>query len=109
MKADNYPIDKSLLYGEEIVYFKNNIRRELLLSNFKLQHVVQYIRDTLERLFIEHVERVCPSCGCGEMQKLEEQDTHLKMYQCTQCGAAFYDSGARYTQKNNLNIPTRKM
>lgn len=57
MNADDYPVEKSLLNEEEIVYFKNNIHRKIASGYFKFQYFVQYIRDTLEHIFIEHVEK----------------------------------------------------
>ncbi|MCQ9326292.1 hypothetical protein [Neisseria dentiae] len=107
MEPEKYPIEKSILSKEEIVYFKNNIRRKKLNKKFKFQYFAQYIRDTLEHLFIEHIERACPNCEWGEMQKLEEKGTHKDVYLCTQCGNAFYADNSQIISNSSLVIPIK--
>ena len=107
MDAKDYPVEKSLLNGEEIIYFRNNIRRKIASGYFRFTYFVQYLRDTLEHLFIEHIEKTCPSCEWVEMQILEEQDTHQVVYMCTQCGAAFYANNSRFTAEKSLMIPMK--
>ncbi|HEZ3688493.1 hypothetical protein COH34_12505 [Neisseria meningitidis] len=108
MNPDDYPVEKSILNREEIIYLKNNIYRKISSGNFKFQYFVQYIRDILEYLFIEHIERVCPYCEWGEMQKLEEQNTHETVYLCTQCGCAFYNDNSQFLLKTPLTIPMKR-
>lgn len=107
LNSQDYPIEKSVLNKEEIVYFKNNISRKVTSKIFKFQSFAQCIRDALEYLFIEHVERVCPICGWAEMQKLEEESTYKDVYLCTQCGNAFYNDDSKVVSNLSLNLPIK--
>ncbi|NHZ83301.1 hypothetical protein F2P44_29100 [Massilia sp. CCM 8695] len=92
LDAPDYPVEISLMRGEELLFFKKLVFNQ---QGKDKESIARILRDTFEMLLVLEMDEKCANCGRDGLGVYLNEENAKLVYECKQCGIAKYTDGAK--------------